>query len=74
MGPHLQTCAPTILINCIGTLFVSDADEIGPTIKRAATKLILRRASRHRPGYWSDDNFDVVDDEGRVGRIVLTAA
>lgn len=36
--------------------------------------LKLLRASTHRPGDWSDGDYDVVDDEGRVGRIVLTAA
>jgi len=33
-------------------------------------KLTLHRASKHRLGDWSDDDFDVVDDEGHVGRIV----
>ena len=43
----------------------------------SATLIILNllRASKHRRGGpWSDDDFDVVDDEGPVGRIVLTAA
>lgn len=36
--------------------------------------LTLLRASKHRPGDWFDEGYDVVDDEGSVGRIVLTAA
>ena len=36
--------------------------------------LTLKRASKHRPGDWSDDDFDVVDDDGKVGQIVLTAS
>ena len=36
--------------------------------------LTLLRASKHRPGDWSDDDYDVVDDEGCVGRIVWTAS
>ena len=36
--------------------------------------LTLLRASKYRPGDWDDNDFDVVDDEGRLGRIVLTAA
>jgi hypothetical protein len=36
--------------------------------------LTLLRASKHRRGDWSDDDFDVVDDAGHVGRILLAAA
>lgn len=37
--------------------------------------LTLLRASRHRPGGpWSDDDFDVVDEGGVVGRIMFAAA
>ena len=38
------------------------------------TSLILLRASKHRPGDWSDDDYDLADDEGLVGRILLAAA
>ena len=41
---------------------------------KAAPILTLLRASKHRLGDWSDDDFDVVDNEGCIGRIVLTAA
>ena len=37
--------------------------------------LTLLRASKHRSaGSWSDDDYDVVDNEGHVGRIVWTAS
>lgn len=36
--------------------------------------LTLLRASKHRPGDWSEDDYDVVDDEGGVGRIMWTSA
>jgi hypothetical protein len=37
--------------------------------------LTLLRASKHRPGGpLSDDDYDVVDNEGHVGRIVRTAS
>ena len=37
--------------------------------------LTLLRASKHRPGGpWSEDDYDVVDDEGHIGRIVWTAS
>jgi hypothetical protein len=37
--------------------------------------LTLLRASKHRTGGpWSEDDFDVVDDEGTVARIMWTAA
>ena len=37
--------------------------------------LTLLRASKHRPGGpWSEDDYDVVDDAGHIGRIVWTAS
>lgn len=37
--------------------------------------LALLRASEHRPGGpWSEDDLDVVDGEGHVGRILFAAA
>ena len=37
--------------------------------------LTLLRASKHRPGGpWSDDDYDVADAEGPVGRIMWTAS
>ena len=36
--------------------------------------LTLLRASKHRLGDWSDDDYDVVDAEGIVGRILYAAA
>ena len=36
--------------------------------------LTLLRASKHRSGGpWSEDDFDIVDDEGDVGRIMWTS-
>ena len=36
--------------------------------------LTLLRATKHRPGDWSDDDYDVADEEGVVGRILYAAA
>jgi hypothetical protein len=37
--------------------------------------LLLKRASRHRPGgKWSDDDYDVYVGERHVGRILWTYA
>ena len=44
------------------------------SISRALPTLTLLRASKRRPGDWSDDDFDVVDDERCVGRIMWTAS
>jgi len=37
--------------------------------------LILKRASKHRPGGpWSDDDYDVFDGDRHIGRILWTHA
>jgi hypothetical protein len=37
--------------------------------------LVLKRASKHRPGgQWSDDDFDVFDGDRHIGRIVWSYA
>jgi hypothetical protein len=37
--------------------------------------LILKRASKHRPGGpWSDDDYDVFDGDRHIGRIMWTHA
>jgi len=37
--------------------------------------LILKRASKHRPGgQWSDDDYDVFEGEQHIGRIMWTHA
>jgi hypothetical protein len=37
--------------------------------------LILKRASKHRPdGQWSDDDYDVINGDQHVGRIMWTHA
>jgi hypothetical protein len=37
--------------------------------------LTLKRASKSRPsGQWSDDDYDVFDDDRHIGRIVWTHA
>ena len=33
--------------------------------------LTLKRASKHRPGGWSDDDYDVYDRDQHIGRIML---
>jgi hypothetical protein len=40
-----------------------------------AILLILKRASKHRTGGpWSDDDYDVLDGERHIGRILWTHA
>jgi hypothetical protein len=37
--------------------------------------LLLKRASKHRPGgQWSDDDYDVFDGDQHIGRIMWTYA
>ena len=37
--------------------------------------LVLKRASKHRPGsQWSDDDYDVFDGDRHIGRIMWTHA
>ena len=37
--------------------------------------LVLKRASKHRPGGpWSDDDYDVFDGDRHIGRIMWTHA